>query len=79
MPASPAQSRAVWPSVSELVGVLVPAADAGELFDEVTELLDVDGVAASPATPQVERFDLSSQGSDVVDGVVEPLVHVVAM
>ena len=46
----------------ELVGVFVPAADAGELFDDVTELLDVDGVAASPATPQVERFDLSSQG-----------------
>ena len=36
-------------------------------------------VAASPATPQVERLDLSSQGSDVVDGVVELLAHVVAM
>ena len=46
----------------ELVGVFVPAADVGELVDDVTELLDVDGVAASPATPQVERFDLSSQG-----------------
>ena len=63
----------------ELVGVFVAAADVGELFDDVTELLDVDGVAASPATPQVERFDLSSQGSDVVDGVVELLAHVVAM
>ena len=64
---------------SELVGVFVAATDVGELFDDVTELLDVDGVAASPATPQVERFDLSSQGSDVVDAVVELLAHVVAM
>ena len=63
----------------ELVGVFVAAADVGELFDDVTELLDVDGVAASPATPQVERFDLSSQAIDVVDGVVELLAHVVAM
>ena len=47
----------------ELVGVVVPAADAGELFDDVTELLDVDGVAASPAIPLVERFDLSSQAA----------------
>ena len=79
MPASPAQSRTVSAERLELVGVFVPAADVGELFDDVTELLDVDGVAASPATPQVERFDLSSQGSDVVDGVVELLAHVVAM
>ena len=59
--------------------MFIPTADVGELVDDVTELLDVDGVAASPATPQVERFDLLSQGSDVVDGVVELLAHVVAM
>jgi hypothetical protein len=63
----------------ESVGVFVPAADAGELFDDVTESLDVDGVAASPATPQVERLDLSSQGSDVIDGAAEQPAHVVAM
>jgi hypothetical protein len=44
----------------DLVGVFVAAADVGEVVDGVAELLDVDGVATSPAIPQVERFDLSS-------------------
>src|SRR5262245_29438356 len=63
----------------QLVGGFVRATDAGQLFDEVTEWLDVAKGAASPATPQEERPDLSSQGSNVVDGVFKALAHEVAV
>ena len=64
---------------SELVGVLVSATVAGELCDGVAELLDVDGVAAGPSTPQLEGFDLSSQDRDLVERAAEPNPGVVAV
>jgi hypothetical protein len=64
---------------SELVGVVVSAMVAGELGDGVAELLDVDGVAAGPSIPQLERFDLSSQDRDLVEGVAEANPGVVAV
>jgi hypothetical protein len=57
---------------SELVGVLVSATAARELFDGVAELLDVHGVAAGPSIPQLERFDLSSQDRRMVDSAADP-------
>ena len=52
---------------------------AGELCDGVAELLEVDGVAARPSTPQLETFDLSSQGRHLVEAAAEPHPAVVAI